>query len=72
MQLHVFVCACTELQYLLSCFFSAVGLNEFKNINVIDGLDKRSEYKGMLGLHWKKMVSPLNVSATDIQINHCD
>lgn len=52
--------------------FSAVSINEFKNREVIDGLDKRSEYKGMAGLHWKKTVSPLNVSAADTRINHRD
>lgn len=35
-------------------FFSAVSINEFKNNEVIDGLDKRSEDKGMLGLCLKK------------------
>lgn len=71
-------CTCSYVHALsynicfLVVFFLLSRLNEFKNIDVIDGLDKRSEYKGMLGLHWKKMVSPLNVSATDIQINHCD
>lgn len=52
--------------------FSAVGIDELKNRDIIDGLDKRSEYKGMVGLQCKRTVSPLNVSAADTQINHCD
>ena len=43
-------------------FYSAVSINEFKNREVIDGLDKRSDYKGTVRLHWQKTVSPLNVS----------
>lgn len=57
---------------VISIFSAAVSLNEFKNSEVIDGLDKRSQSKGMVGLQWKKSVSPQNVSAADRQINHCD
>lgn len=57
---------------VISIFSAAVSLNEFKNSEVIDGLDKRSQSKGMVGLHWKKSVSPRKVSAADRQINHCD
>lgn len=72
MQQRVFVSACAELYSMCFLVSSAVSINEFKNREVIDGLGKRSDYKGMVGLHWKKTVSPLNVSAADIRINHCN
>ena len=53
-------------------FFPPVSINELKNREVIDVLDKRSEYKGIMGVHWKKTVSPLNVYAADRQIHLCD
>lgn len=43
-----------------------------KNREVIDELNKRSEYKGTVGLYCEKTVSPLNVSVADTQINHSD
>lgn len=46
--------------------------NKFRNIKVIDGVDKGSDHKGTLGRHGKERVSPLNVSSADTHINHCD
>lgn len=47
-------------------------VNKFRNIKVIDGVNKGSDHKGMLGRHGKERVSPLNVSSADTHINHCD
>lgn len=50
----------------------SICVNKFRNIKVIDGVDKGSDHKGMLGRHRKERVSPLNVSSADTHINHCD
>lgn len=56
----------------LASMFAFHSRLSFKNIKVIDGLDKRSEQRTCWEGTTKEMVSPLNVSADDTHINHCD